>query len=133
MIRWPRTIGVLYITSSLALGACGKDKGPAAPRAGELTLSLTTPFPDDGAILLAITGPEIGTVRATSSAIATHSRAVAGGVRVVVFGDIASGSLLRIAVPDASQSSKYSASVVEVSDRANAVRAVLTAYKTKVE
>ena len=133
MTRWTRAFGILYITSAFALVACGRDKGPAGPRAGELTLTLTTPFPDDGAILVAITGPGIGTVRATSDALALHSRAVAGGVRVAVFGDIASGSLLRIAVPDASQASKYSASVIEVSDRANAVRAVLSGYKAKVE
>ncbi len=133
MTRWTRAVGALSLVIALAaLVACGKD-GPASSKAGEVTLNLTTPFADDGAILISVTGPEIGTVRASSSALAVHSRAVAGGVRVAVFGDIASGSLLRIAVPDASQSSRYSASVIEVSDRANGVRPVLTGYKAKVE
>ena len=132
MTLWTRALGALCMTSALALTACGKD-GPASSKAGELTLSLTTPFADDGAILISITGPDIGTVRTTSGSLAVHSRAMAGGVRVAVFGDIASGSLLRIAVPDASQPSKYSATVIEVSDRTNGVRSALTGYKAKVE
>ncbi|MBC7790217.1 MAG: hypothetical protein H7Z74_09755 [Anaerolineae bacterium] len=133
MKRLRQAFSALAIASACTLAACGKDRGPAAPKAGELTLNLTTPYADDGAILVAISGPQIGTVRAASSALAVHSRAVSGGVKVAVFGDIASGALLRIAVPDVSQPSKYSATVVEVSDRANALRSQSPGYKTRIQ
>jgi hypothetical protein len=118
----------LALFLALAATACtGGDGGgtpPTQPEPGVLTVNLTTPNPDDRALVVEVTGPSISAVTAANAAYVVHSRAPgASSVRVAVFGSLGSGALLRFQVPDVNQASAYSATVVEVADAANALRA----------
>ncbi|MEJ7811049.1 MAG: hypothetical protein WKG32_11620 [Gemmatimonadaceae bacterium] len=123
-----RQLALAATLVSIAIAsACGGDK-PSGPQAGDLTVRLTTPYTDDGALLLHVTGPEIAAVSAASSASTVHARTGAGGYMVAVFGDLGAGPLVRITVPDVRQASRYTVTVVEAADRANAIRATLGGY-----
>ncbi|HEU4881864.1 MAG TPA: hypothetical protein VFT45_06460 [Longimicrobium sp.] len=117
----------LALFLALAAAACtGGDGGPTTtspqPEPGVLTVNLTTPNPDDRALVVEVTGPAISGVTAANAAYVLHSRAGASSVRVAVFGALGSGALLRFQVPDVNKASAYSATVVEVADAANALR-----------
>lgn len=121
---------------ALAAGACtggdGRGTTPTQPEPGVLTVNLTTPNPDDRALVVQVNGPAISGVTAANAAYVVHSRVGASSVRVAVFGSLGSGALLRFQVPDVNQASAYSATVVEVADAANAVRAATTGYTAVV-
>lgn len=112
--------------AAAALAACG-DAGmgvaPADPQPGVLTVSLTTPFPDDRAVLITVTGPgEATAVADAGSGYSVHARAGGTTFRAAVFGRISSGPLVRFTVPDVGRASAYRATVQEVVDPASAVR-----------
>lgn len=83
--------------------------GPAV--AGWLTVQLTTPHTDDGAVQLRITGPAIQDVMA-ESAYDGFGTAAAGVADLVMAGAIATGNVARFQVPDVNRASAYSVSVV---------------------
>ena len=117
--------------AALAAGwGCGD--GPTEPKAvpGTLLLQLTTPYADDGAIMLEIRGPDIDQLAAVNSAHLMYSLATSGSVvRVVVVGDIRSTGLLEFHVPDVRAVDDYTAQVIEVADRTNALRSRLAEYE----
>lgn len=92
------------------------------PRAGELTLHLTTPNTDDGAVVLRVLTADPDVI--------TGATAACGGCRIfplvvsdtelraVVTGDINAGLIARIAVSDVKKPSTYSAQVSQVASRA---------------
>lgn len=118
--------------AALAAGSGCGDNGPTELRAvpGTLQLRLTTPYADDGAIMLEIRGPEIDQLAAVNSTHLMYSRPTGGSVmRVVVVGDIRSTGLLEFQVPDLRAAGDYSAQVIEVADRTNALRSRLAEYE----
>lgn len=114
---------------ALAVGmACGDDGGPMEPVPGTLIVSLATPNSDDGAILFTISGGGISAPTAVASSDLFFFRATGtSSLAVVVAGNIAS-QVLRFNVPDVGQASTYTASIIEVADRNNALRASLSGY-----
>ncbi|MGH7752498.1 MAG: hypothetical protein ACREN5_06755, partial [Gemmatimonadales bacterium] len=84
----------------VAIGACGGDgTGPEPATPGRLSLRLTTPNSDDGAVLLEVSGGQIDSVVAAGYRL----RATGPGAnsrRVVVTGTLASGPVASIWVPD---------------------------------
>lgn len=116
--------------AAAVLVAC--DKGSTGPEAGDLVLRLATPHADDGALVLTVTGPEIGAVKPAAAGLIVHSRPAGNGVKVAVFGDVAAGPVLRLTVPDVDRVSQYAATVTEAADRANAVRAGVAEYRLTV-
>lgn len=128
---WIRRIAPVVVLVAL-LGGC-RDK-IAGPVAGELTLSLTTPHADDGAIVLSITGPgEVGSLEAVNPGHLLHSRQEGTTLRAVIFGELTSGALLRFMVPDIDKPDLYTVRVLEVSDRSNALRESTTGYQLGVK
>ncbi len=111
--------------------ACSND--PSGPVAGALTVTLATAN-QDGAMLLDISGPDIGAVTAGSAAIAYVATRVVSTttVRIVVAGNLASGAIVTFAVPDVNGASSYTATVVEVADRQNQLRSRLNEYALSV-
>jgi hypothetical protein len=80
--------------------------------------------------MLEINGPDIDQLAAVNSAHLMYSRAVSGSlVRVVVVGDIRSAGLLEFQVADVREADAYSAKVIEVADRGNALRSRLAEYE----
>ena len=121
----------------LFAAACGGEKAtePTKPTVvpGDLSLRLTTPNADDGAIVLTITGPTAVTnVAASPQGVTVHARTVGTTTRVAVFGALATGELLHFTVPDVNAAAQFAAQVTEVSDRASALRASTVGYAAAV-
>jgi hypothetical protein len=137
-------IRVALTAAALAFSAaCSADGGPMEPpppaespalEPGVLTLRLATPHADDGALLLTLVGPGPITevAAAAGSAYVVHSRAVDGVTRIAVFGAVAAGDLVRFTVPDVNRAASYSAALLELSDRASALRASTDGYALTV-
>jgi hypothetical protein len=100
---------------------------PEAPEPGWLTLSWSTPHGSDGAVLLALTGPDLSAVQ-SAGAHTLHQRLGGDTLRVTLFGDLGSGPLLSFFTEDTRRPERYRAVLLEVSDAANALRASLSGY-----
>ena len=105
----------------LALTACGSQSPtapttpPPAPTGGWLTLQLSTPRSDDGAVQLSVVGPAIDSVKIVGyEGFATNDSRSAD---VVVTGAIGSGDVARIYVPDLSVTSQYQATIAAAAAR----------------
>ena len=120
-----------FLVAALAVvTGCGGESGPTP---GELTVRLTTPNADDGAMVLVLSGPgPITNVAAASAGTLVHARDAGGAVRVAVFGSIASGDLIHFSVPDVEQASSYQTTIQEVADRGNVLRPGATAYTLSI-
>jgi hypothetical protein len=94
------------------------------PTPGDLTIELTSPNTDDGAIKLIIVSPVTPT--AISSAAAGVEIFTSGplstSTTVIVTGDLSAGPLLHITVPDTRDDEDYAATVVQVASATYAIR-----------
>ena len=132
--------GLVVVTALTSLAACGgAGDGPGiteppAATPGVLRVRFVTPAADDGAVLLAITGPAVPTtVTATQAGATAHGRTANGVTTVAVFGRVTAGEVLRFSVPDANAAASYRAELREVAATDNALRADLTPYRATVE
>jgi hypothetical protein len=115
-----------------ALVACGDDGGPGTP--GTLVVSVITPNSGDAGMLLTVTGPGVDAVSVTSSSQVVYWRLTAANeARILVLGNFSSGPLVKIDVPKVGDASKYSATVLDVTDRDNNVRGALDGYGVTVK
>jgi hypothetical protein len=118
----------------LCLTGCGDGStGPEGPTPGTLTVTLTTPNADDGAILLTVSGPDMTQVTAADGSLYFRHAGGTGAVTAVLVGDVQAGSLLTFHVPDVTAAGSYSATITQVADRSNTVRASLAGYALTVE
>jgi len=129
-----RRLVLAFATAALAAcGDAGAPLAPAAPEPGVLTVMLTTPFPDDRAVLISVEGPEEpGAVTDAGSGYSVHARTGETSFRAAVFGRISSGRLVSFAVPDVNRASAYTATIQEVVDPSSDVRASLAGYSLTV-
>lgn len=127
--RW-----IFAAPAACLLASCGGGDNPvdAKPTPGMLTVSLSTPAQDDRAVMIAVSGPGIGTVVSASGAYALYTKPEDTGVRVALFGPLVSGPLLRFNVPDTRHPQSYSAAIIEVATAANQLRAVGAGYAVTI-
>jgi hypothetical protein len=100
----------------LALGACSASGTADAPQPGTLTLTLTTPATTDGAVVLVISGGPVTSVDPASS-YQVASNADGEGTHLLITGNLASGVVATIHVPDRRGAAAYVATVNQVADR----------------
>jgi hypothetical protein len=86
------------------------------PVAGTLQVALTSPFTDDGALLFTITGGRIDSVEAAGLTIYT-SRPDASTLEVILLGNVGSGTIARLNIPDERLASQYSATLSQAAAR----------------
>lgn len=121
-----RTIPAWFGLLALSALSCS-DGGPTA---GTLFVHLTTPSSDDGAVWVRLSG-EAAASSSTSSGYSVFSAATgADTLAVVVVGDIVGGELFGFNVPDVER--EYSAEVVQVARRDNALREPPIGYTVEV-
>jgi hypothetical protein len=118
---------------AVAAAGCSGSEGPVA---GELEVRLTTPNTDDRAVLLRLAGRfDAVTAPSGSGYRVLSSPGLGDTVRVVVMAPqgfhLASGALLRVAVPDTRQVGAYTARVLDVATTAYTQRAT-TGYSLSV-
>ena len=112
---------VLFLLALLAT-ACGtgeltNPKTPDASRAvpGWLSLTLTTPRIDDGAVQLTVAGPAIDSLQLVG--VQGFASVSTGVARLLVTGTIRSGAVARFWVADTRNASVYTAAVIEAAAR----------------
>lgn len=123
----------LSLALALAVVRCGGDNGGTAnsPVPGTLGLSLESPNNDDGAVLVTVTGGPIDGV--VAAGYQTYSSQVdANTRRIVVVGNLVSGVLVRIQVPDLSRKASYIVTVQQVAERGTYALRSLPQYSVAV-
>lgn len=126
---------ILVVMALVALGAaCSQDPTAGSPaRSGTLTLHLTTPHSDDGAVLFEVSGPPIDGAMAADASLELFTRRTDGStISGAIVGDVAGGAVVTLRVPDVGAAAGYTARVLEVADRRNALRPSLDGYAITV-
>jgi hypothetical protein len=102
----------------LAAAACGGENGGQNPtHPGDLLVSYFQGGPEPGALLLTITGGPVENVSALGGQQVSFSSPFAGTTKVVVLGTLTNGDLLRLRVPDVTQSTSYTVRVEQAADK----------------
>lgn len=92
---------------------CSSNTGPTA---GVLTVSLSSPRGDDGAMLFTVSGGPVDSVESIGYTMYSV-RTVADTVKIIVAGVLESGPVARIHISDTRQASRYAARVSQVAAR----------------
>ena len=131
--RW--IVAMVSVVGALAAVACTDDSGLGTPpHSGTLTVRLITPHDDDGALTFELTGPTVESPVAADASLRLFVRGVdASTVRGAVIGTLTDGAMLTLQVPDVGAAAGYTARVLEVADRENALRTSLAGYELVLE
>jgi hypothetical protein len=122
------SVGVVLLA---ALFAGCSDSGNEPNPTNSVSVSLTTPNTDDGALLMVFTGPRLSNFKPASAAYQLFWRATGPNeTRVIVVGDIAAG-ILFTATADGAPSG-IGATVGEVSTRSDQLRGSTAGYTLAV-
>jgi len=124
-VRW---IGLGLSLGLLGTGlACGDN--PGAPKAGNVTVSLTTPNADDGVVLVALFGPGFTNLQPASASYRVYSlTASPTEIRILVVGDLSTGALLSLDIGDPARIAEYHGTVIQAASRDDVVHTVSTDY-----
>ena len=102
----------------ISLAACSGENGGQPPlQAGDLLVSYYQGGPEAGALLLTITGGPVQNVTALGGQQVGFASPFAGTTKVVITGALATGDILRLRVPDVSQSTSYAVRLEQVADK----------------
>jgi hypothetical protein len=99
--------------------------------AGWMAVEMTSPNGDDGGIMFIVTGGIIDSVRSTYPNVLSRTES-ATTMRVVVGGNLATGKIAEIWVPDTRRVAQYSATPVEAAVRGTFVQRPITGYTLKL-
>ena len=113
------------------LGACGKKPGPTGPTAGEFTVSFSGGFGNDGALLLLVAG-RVTSIQAVGGYQIASASAGPNATRVVVTGNLVSGNILKLSVPDVAAIASYDVTVEAAADRTSFALADPNLYSTTI-
>ena len=133
MIRLRNTLYKLVPLALFFFAACSSDTAtapnppPPAPTGGWLTLQLTTPRTDDGAVQFSVSGPAIDSV--TILGYDGFAAIDSGIANLLVTGSVLSGDVARIFVPDLSLTSQYHASVAAAAARSTYALQAIDTYR----
>jgi hypothetical protein len=118
--HWPFWWGATALLTSCSGGTTG-------PTAAVLNVQFSSPTLDDGAVLFTIAGGPVESVAAVGHAVYS-ARPDANTLRIIVAGDLTSGTIARIRIPDRDQAARYSIRVSDVASRATHVERDPAAY-----
>lgn len=125
----------LVLLFPIVLLACGESSGPnpgpTPPDPGHVRIMLHAPDGQTGAIRITVTGPGVDSLTA-SGFLSYSSRITNDQVRALILGDLVSGVIGRVRVPDRNRLGDYGVTVEEVATRSYAQRAA-TQYTVTLE
>jgi len=110
MKRW--LVGALL----LLLACTSNENGAAHP--GTLTLTLASGGSSDGALVVIVSGGPVTSVAAPAN-YQVASNADGEGTHLMVVGNITTGVVATLTVPDVTRASAYVATVIQASDRSS--------------
>ena len=111
MIRWMLLAGLGGIV--WVSGCSSESHGPVA---AVLDAALVSPAQDDGAVMFTVTGGPVDSVEASGYRLYT-TRGAGDTLRVIVAGELQSGSIARIHIPDEQRIPQYAARIDQVAAR----------------
>jgi hypothetical protein len=121
--RW---VAAALLAALVVTPGCGNETGPTG--SGEFEVSLVSPN-TDGALVLTVRGGLSGQPRAAAAGVVVYARRISDSEwRVLAFGTITGGPLLRLTVPDVSAVEQYRVTVDEAAGIDNQVRPDLANY-----
>jgi hypothetical protein len=100
--------------SGAALSGCSHQ--PSAPEGAILQVRLASPNGDDGALLLTVSGGRVDSVEASGYTTFSHHFDPTT-VRIIVAGNVVSGTIARLWVPDERQVGRYSVTLDQAAAR----------------
>lgn len=131
-----RSIRILALTALVALSAsCGSSGGNGGgPVPGFLTLTLSTPNSNDGALLFKVTGGTIDSVVAPAGGMVQNGSYVINPsfTRVVVAGNIVDGVVALVHVPDVGLAASYSTTIEQAAARTTFAQQSLSGYSIAI-
>lgn len=123
-----RLLTVACIGALVPLSGCSNNTGPSG---AILSVTLSSPHGDDGAVLLTITGGPVDSVEAVGSAVYT-ARSGTGPLKLIVTGDLGGEPIARIHVPDHRHAPFYTATVLQVAARGTYAQRDPAAYRASL-
>jgi hypothetical protein len=109
-------------------GLAGCSPEAPGPAAATLSLSLASPAQDDGAVLLTISGGPVDSIDAPEYRL--YSTLVdANTYRVIIAGQLSSGQIARVHIPDERRSAEYAAVIEQVAARGTYRQQDLAGYQ----
>lgn len=116
-----------------AAAACADGTIAPSPSPTVLRLDLQTAHADDGAIVIAVHGPDVSSMAPASPGYLSYTRSSAPQeTRVIVVGDLKAGPLLTLRIAPGHQLSDYSATIQQVATRTDVLRGDLSGYRVTV-
>ena len=104
---------VLICLVSLVLIGCSNSTGPTA---GSLEMTFSAQQANEGAVLLVVSGGPVDSVESLGYPI--YSARLGGDtLKLIVTGQLSSGPLARLHIPDSRRASMYNARVAQVATR----------------
>jgi hypothetical protein len=112
------TIGPAAACRPLILSALlfSCSSGSTGPTSGHLNVNLGAMQGDEGAVLFTVTGGPVESVHAVSGAVYV-AQIDPNTLRVVITGNLSSGTIARVRISDMSQAARYSAAINQVAVR----------------
>jgi hypothetical protein len=109
-------LSLLLLPLLLTCGGGASGTGPQPPDPGAVELKLTTPNSDDGIMRIVVTGGAVTAVKSPAYEVQTAIFAADSTV-VLVRGDLASGVVAEITVPDRGALASYAVRVDQAASR----------------
>jgi hypothetical protein len=122
-----RAFAIVAISLSLLTVESCHDSPTAPPEPGVLSLRLATPNSDDRAMRIEVTGGAVTAAEAARGGTTLLDRPSSSGAMILLFGDVTSGEVVHLRVPDVREVGNYRASVIEVADAEHRLRKLMGA------
>jgi hypothetical protein len=116
---------VLILAGAAALSGCSVQ--PAETVSGTLAISLSSPFVDDGALLLTLSGGPVDSVETTGYTLYS-SRLDANTLEMIVTGQLTSGTIARVHIADERLAPQYSVKVLQAAAQSSYTQRDPSAY-----
>jgi len=116
---------ILLLIASAGLNGCSEL--PSASESASLAVTLSSPFPDDGALLFTITGGRVDSVESSGYTVYS-SRPDANTLEVIVTGQLSAGTIARVHIANERLIPAYSARVIQAAARGSYIQRDPAAY-----
>lgn len=122
-----RRITMILAALPFCLAACGDGTGTGAT--GALSVLVTSPHGDDGALAITLQGQGLTALTPAGSTYRVYWRLASdGNMQVLIFGTITSGPLFTVEVGDVRHPDRYVGTVTQAATRADALRDDVSRY-----
>jgi len=131
-LLWAILIGASALLLSCGDSGSSGPEPPADPIPGWLKVRFNSPNADDGGIMFTVSGGQIDSVRSAYSDLFV-SAGNASPKRIIVAGNLTSGIVVEIQVPDVGSVAGYTAAVEEVAARETFQQRPVSVFSLVVE